>query len=116
MALRYAARRFLPLATIAVGVAWRGGYVKYDMFGTDVPTRTAGIMSHEVSAEDRVFQTEFETCQFPPAQFNHRAHIRLAYIYLTEHDTDSARDLMQRALLTFIRFHGIDPCSTPRSC
>jgi hypothetical protein len=24
--------------------------------------------------------------------------------------------LMQRALLTFIRFHGIDPCSTPRSC
>lgn len=65
-------------------------------------------MNHRVSAEDRVFRTEFESCQFPPARFNHRAHIRLAYVYLAEHDTDTAHRLMQQALLGFLRFHGVD--------
>jgi len=65
-------------------------------------------MSHRTSAEDRTFRTAFEACQFPPAQFNHRAHIRLAYVYLTGHDTDAAHQLMQGALLAFLRFHGVD--------
>ena len=65
-------------------------------------------MKHRLSAADREFRTEFEACRFSPAEFNHRAHLRLAYVYLTEHDTDTARQLMQNALLNFLRHHGID--------
>jgi hypothetical protein len=65
-------------------------------------------MKHRLSATDREFRKEFETCKFPPAEFNHRGHVRLAYVYLTEHDTDAAYQLMQNALLNFLRYHGID--------
>ncbi len=65
-------------------------------------------MKHRSSADDQKFRMEFETCSFPPAQFNHRAHIRLAYVYLSEHDADTALQLMRGALLAFIKHHGID--------
>jgi hypothetical protein len=64
-------------------------------------------MKHQLSADDRAFRTAFESGQFAPAQFNHRAHLRLAYVYLTEHDTDTAQQLMQQALLNFLQQHGI---------
>ena len=66
-------------------------------------------MAHRVSGEDRRFRAQFEAGQFPPAQFDHRAHLRLAYIYLAEHGTDKACQLMQHALLTFITSNGVDP-------
>jgi hypothetical protein len=31
----------------------------------------------------------------------------LAYVYLTEHETEAAHQLMQNALLNFLRYHGI---------
>ena len=65
-------------------------------------------MKHRVSTQDLDFRTQFESCEFPPALFSHRAHIRLAYVYLTRHDTDAAHQLMQNALLTFLEHHGID--------
>jgi hypothetical protein len=65
-------------------------------------------MKHRVSGSDEDFRAEFEACKFPPAAFRHRAHIRLAYVYLAEHDTDTAHRLMQNALLTFLRYHCVD--------
>ena len=65
-------------------------------------------MRHLSSAEDQNFLREFEACKFPPAQFNHRAHIRLAYVYLSEHDADTAHQLMRNALFSFLEHHGID--------
>ena len=65
-------------------------------------------MRHLSSVEDQIFRREFEACTFPPAEFNHRAHIRLAYVYLVEHDTDAAHQLMRGALLSFLEHHGID--------
>src|SRR5262245_34870461 len=65
-------------------------------------------MKHRSSAEDQNFRKEFEDCKFPPAEFNHRAHIKLAYVYLSEHETDTAHQLMRSALLSFIEFYGID--------
>jgi hypothetical protein len=65
-------------------------------------------MKHQLSADDRRFRTEFEARTFPPAEFGHRAHVRLAYIYLTEHDTDAAHLCMRRALLGFLQHHGVD--------
>src|SRR5262245_41992724 len=65
-------------------------------------------MQHRSSPSDRAFRTAFAACAFPPTTFGHRAHVRLAYVYLTDHDTDTAHQLMQSALLTFLRYHGVD--------
>lgn len=34
--------------------------------------------------DDRDFVHAFETCTLPPAEFTHRAHVRLAWLYLKE--------------------------------
>jgi hypothetical protein len=65
-------------------------------------------MKHLSSIEDQNFRREFEACKIPPAEFNHRAHIRLAYVYLSEYDTDTAYQLMRSALLSFLEYHGVD--------
>ena len=65
-------------------------------------------MKHSLSAENRNFRDEFEACRIPATQFDHRAHIRMAYIYLAEHDPDAALALMRSALLGFLRHHEID--------
>jgi hypothetical protein len=65
-------------------------------------------VKHRVSAGDLAFRTEFEAGRVPPGEFNHRAHVRLAYVYLADHDTDTAHQLMQQALLNFLRHNGID--------
>jgi hypothetical protein len=65
-------------------------------------------VKHQASTSDQSFRTEFEACRFPPGGFNHRAHIRLAYVYLVDHDTDAAHRLMQQALLNFLRHNGVN--------
>ncbi len=65
-------------------------------------------MEHRSSPEDKAFRTEFEAGRLPPLEFNHRAHVRLAYIYLTEHDTNTAHHVMRDALLAFLRHYQID--------
>ena len=66
-------------------------------------------MTHVPSTEDRSFQSDFETCVLAPADFGHAAHVRLAYVYLADHDTDTACRLMQASLLRFLEHHGISP-------
>lgn len=34
--------------------------------------------------DDRAFVAAFEDCSLPPAEFPHRAHVRLAWLYLRE--------------------------------
>jgi hypothetical protein len=34
--------------------------------------------------DDREFVTAFEACTLPPEEFSHRAHVRLAWLYLRE--------------------------------
>ncbi|MFN0124747.1 MAG: hypothetical protein ACKV2V_29950 [Blastocatellia bacterium] len=65
-------------------------------------------MKHLSSVEDQNFRRAFESCQYSPSAFDHQAHLRLAYIYLTEHDADTAHQLMRGALLSFLEHHGID--------
>lgn len=71
------------------------------------PNVTDHMMNHGLSAGDRRFREEFEVGRLTPAEFNHRAHVRLAYVYLAEHDTGTAIDLMRGALQGFLRKHGI---------
>ena len=64
-------------------------------------------MSHSLSSDDRRFCADFAACRIDPGAFDHRAHIRLAYIYLAEHDTSTALTLMRNALLAFIQHNQI---------
>lgn len=64
-------------------------------------------MNHKLSAADRQFRADFEACRVQPSAFDHRAHVRLAYTYLAEHETEAALALMRGALVTFIEHHGI---------
>lgn len=65
---------------------------------------------HKPSEADRSFRLAFEACTVAPSQFNHEAHVRLAYVYLAEYDADSAVQKMRDALLNFLEHN-----STPRS-
>lgn len=65
-------------------------------------------MAHQISTGDRAFQAQFESCKFPLAEFNHRAHLRLAYVYLAEQDTETAGQMMRDALKNFLEHLGID--------
>ena len=65
-------------------------------------------MNHHVSADDQRFLAEFESCKLEPSQFDHRAHVRAAYIYLTNASPDQAADRMRDTLLNFLVHHKID--------
>ena len=66
------------------------------------------MMKHEISEDDRRFRAEFEACRLSPAMFDHRAHLRLAFIYLVGNDADMAVALMRKALRAFLEHHGVD--------
>ena len=66
-------------------------------------------MRHQSSGDDRRFQAEVESCSVTPAQFDHRAHVKLAYVYVTQNDTDAAHDRMRETLHAFLACHGITP-------
>lgn len=63
---------------------------------------------HALSAEDRRFLEDFEAGRYPPERFDHRAHVKLAYVYLAESDTETATSRLRRALLAFLGLHGLD--------
>jgi hypothetical protein len=66
-------------------------------------------MPSRASTADTAFRHDFEALVFPPAQFKHREHLRLAYVYLTESDTDTAHAQMRGAILAFLAHHHVDP-------
>jgi len=64
-------------------------------------------MKHETSPEDLAFRRKFESGEVAPAQFDHRSHVRLAYVYLVEGSPDEATDSMRRALQGFLERNGV---------
>lgn len=66
-------------------------------------------MTHYLSDGDRQFREEFESGAIQPAEFDHRAHVRAAYVYLADRDTTTAIAAMRSALRGYLRHHGIDP-------
>ena len=65
------------------------------------------MLKHDLSSADREFRAAFEAGAFAPADFSHRAHVRLAYVYLAESDVDLALERIRGALLTFLCHHDI---------
>jgi hypothetical protein len=65
-------------------------------------------MPHDASDADHIFRSDFIAGRITPAQFNHRAHVRLAYVLLTEQGVDEAAGKLRSALHAFLAHHGID--------
>ena len=67
-------------------------------------------MKHAVSAEDQAFRQSIQALTYPVPDFDHRAHLRLAYIYLTEfEDTGRAVSAMRSSLLALLKHAGVEP-------
>lgn len=66
-------------------------------------------MKFNATNDDLEFKNRMESCEFPASDFNHRAHLRLAYIYLTEHNTDKSSELMRDTLNRFLLHNGVNP-------
>ncbi len=65
------------------------------------------MLKHDLSNSDREFRAAFEAGAYAPANFSHRAHVRLAYVYLAESDLDLALERYRAALVSFLCHHGI---------
>ena len=66
-------------------------------------------MIFETTEDDIEFKNQMESCEFPASEFNHRAHLRLAYIYLSKTNTEKSSDLMRDTLNRFLIHNGVDP-------
>ena len=55
---------------------------------------------------DTDFMEAFETGEFPPKQFDHKAHIKLAWIYLDLFDEQTAISKTCEAIKNFDKLHG----------
>lgn len=64
-------------------------------------------MNHAISAANARFPDEFMAARIPAARFNHRAHLRLAYIFLCEGTMDNACLLMREAIQQFFVANGV---------
>ena len=65
------------------------------------------MLKHELSKGDREFRAAFEAGAYAPADFSHRAHVRLAYVYLADCDVNLALERMRGALVGFLSHHDI---------
>jgi hypothetical protein len=65
------------------------------------------MLKHELSLSDLEFRAAFEAGAHAPADFPHRAHVRLAYVYLADCDVELALERMRGALVCFLSHHGI---------
>lgn len=61
------------------------------------------------SKDDKEFQDQVESCEFPVSDFNHRAHIRLAYAYLTENNAAESIVLMRDTIIGLLKHVGVEP-------
>ncbi len=64
-----------------------------------------------LTASDARLLRAFERCALTPTQLPHRAHLRLAFIYLRLHPFDSALEILRRLLQAFLTHHGAPPAA-----
>ncbi|WP_299651349.1 hypothetical protein [uncultured Tateyamaria sp.] len=57
--------------------------------------------------DDLDFRARFEAGQVAPTDFDHRAHLRLAYVYLCEGSVDAATARMRTTIKSFLRRNGV---------
>jgi hypothetical protein len=62
-----------------------------------------------ITTADSDFSRQFDAGEVPPKDFNHRAHLRLAYIHLASHGPALAVRTFSNSLLNLLRRNDIDP-------
>ena len=69
-------------------------------------------MMKSITDEDQLFKEQVESCEYSVSHFDHRAHLRLAYIYLLQsNNTAESVELMRAALTGLLRHVGIEPAT-----
>ena len=66
-------------------------------------------MRHLLSEDDLILKRDIESLEFPVSAFDHRTHLRLAYVYLTENGPDIALKRMRTALNSLLLHIDIEP-------
>jgi uncharacterized protein (TIGR02246 family) len=64
---------------------------------------------NSVSPADLTFAARFSAGGIRPSEFDHRAHLRLAYVHLATHGLDKAVATFREALLSFLERNKVDP-------
>jgi hypothetical protein len=64
---------------------------------------------HRLTPADLEFARRFASGELPPREFDHQAHLRLAYVHLATRGLDDAVPAFRESLLGFLRHHRIDP-------
>jgi hypothetical protein len=57
---------------------------------------------------DEEFLTAFEDCSLPKKQWSHRAHVRVAFLYLTHMGLGEAIDRMRSSIMAYNAVHGVE--------
>ena len=60
-------------------------------------------MTAKPSVDDLDFKKRFEAGEVGPADFHHRDHLKLVYVYLCEDNVESANDRMRNSLTKFLK-------------
>ncbi|TMU55338.1 hypothetical protein [Flagellimonas algicola] len=55
---------------------------------------------------DNAFEIAFENCKVPPSQFNHEAHLRLAWIHIQKYALETAIGNVCTQLRTYVEHLG----------
>ena len=63
-------------------------------------------MESHYQLTDATFEKQFANCDFPPALFNHEAHLRLAWIHIKKYGITAALDNIQTQLQRFVSHVG----------
>lgn len=61
------------------------------------------MIQHSIAPCDKEFQQAFEKLEIPKKEFNHRSHIRLAYIYLCQNSPINACQRMKLSLISYLK-------------
>ncbi|MEM7434805.1 MAG: hypothetical protein AAF436_06600 [Myxococcota bacterium] len=65
--------------------------------------------AHSASEQDKSFIEALEAFELAPGDFDHRAHLRMAYAYLCEHDATTTCCKIREALRGLLAHAGIEP-------
>jgi hypothetical protein len=61
-----------------------------------------------LSEDDRRFWRDFAAGTVRPGDFDHAAHLRLAYMHLAAYGPETAASAFKESLLAYLAHHGID--------
>lgn len=70
--------------------------------------RSQKLTMYRLSDTDREFRAAFDAGTISPDAFDHRAHLRLAYVHLAEHGPEAALESFPSALLSYLAARQID--------